>query len=267
MLVAAFMAVNTTAEENHVRARLVADAAVIEPGQRFLLGVELEPDPGWHVYWRNPGEAGLATEVIFDLPDGFDHGELQWPAPVFFEQPGGIAGFGYEDSVVLATEITTPDRMPSSVFATLKASWLACKDVCILGSAELKAELPLSGDELRVSKAVFESWPATLPVQAEPGLFDLSVVGGPVPEAGSADLVVWLKWTESPGAVESFPDPGPGLKVEGVRTQTRGLLTRIDLRVSRLKTSSASAETLRSLIVIEDQRGNRTARITQIEID
>ena len=95
--------------------------------------------------------------MIFDLPEGFDHGELLWPAPVFFEQPGGIAGFGYEDSVVLATEITTPDRMPSSVFATLKASWLACKDVCILGSAELKAELPLSGDELRVSKAAFES--------------------------------------------------------------------------------------------------------------
>ncbi len=108
LLVAAFLAVNATAEESHVRARLVADAAFIEPGQPFLLGVELEPDPGWHVYWRNPGGAGLSTGVLYRLPDGFSIGELQWPTPVEFEQPGGIIGYGYEDRVILAAEVTAP---------------------------------------------------------------------------------------------------------------------------------------------------------------
>lgn len=256
-----------SAEESHVHARLVADAAELRAGESFHLGVLLEPEPGWHVYWRNPGEAGLATEVAYDLPEGFGMGELGWPAPVYFEQPGGLAGFGYEDPVVLAAEVAAPDRVVSSAPVSVTASWLACKDVCVLGSAELKAVLPLGGDELEISQAAFAKWSDTLPKEAESGLFDLSVTGGPVPESGPADLVVWLNWKKPPGAVEAFPDPGPGLKVEGVRTQTRGLLTRIDMRVSRLKTSSAPAEMLRSLIVIEDEREFRTPRITHIEID
>ncbi len=58
------------------------------------------------------------------------------------------------------------------------------------------------------------------------------------PRAGAVGMVAWLNWKAAPGSVEFFPDPGPGLKVEGVRVQTRGQLTRIDFSVSRLKSSS-----------------------------
>ena len=265
--VVALCAVTGLAEESHVRARLVAGFAELPAGESFVLGVLLEPEAGWHVYWRNPGEAGLATEIVYDLPVGFEVGELQWPVPVSFDQPGGIAGFGYEEPVMLVAKIIAPDRMGVSVPVTVSASWLACKDVCILGSAELKGELPLRGTELEASKEVLETWPGTLPTQAAPGLFDVSVTGGPVPESGPVDLVVWLNWKEAPGSVEFFPDPGPGLKVEGVRTQTRGPLTRIDFTISRLKTSSAPGNSLRSLIVIEDRRGLRSAEISHIDID
>jgi len=267
MLVVVLVASSGMAEESHVRALLVAGVAELHGGESFVLGVLLEPEAGWHVYWRNPGEAGLATEIVYDLPEGFEVGELLWPVPVSFEQPGGIAGFGYEEPVVLAAEVIAPDRIGESTPVTLSASWLACKDVCILGSAELKGELPLRGNEIEVSKKVLGTWPGTLPTQAAPGLFDISVTGGPVPESGSVDLVAWLNWKEAPGSVEFFPDPGPGLKVEGVRTQTRGPLTRIDFTVSRLKTSSAPGNSLRSLIVIEDQGGNRSAKISHIDIE
>ena len=266
-LAAVLVAPISFAEEGHVHARLVADAAELQGGESFLLGVLLEPDPGWHVYWRDPGEAGLATEIAYDLPEGFEVGELQWPVPVSFDQPGGIAGFGYEEPVVLAAQITVPKRIPAATPVTLSASWLACKDVCILGSTELKADLPLRGSKLEASKTALETWPGTLPTQAAPGPMDISVNGGPVPDSGSVDLVVWLNWTEAPGTVEFFPDPGPGLKVEGVHTQTRDLLTRIDFTISRLKTSNAPATSLRSLIVIEDLRGNRSAKISHISID
>ena len=93
-LAAVLVAPISFAEESHVRARLVADAAELQGGESFLLGVLLEPDPGWHVYWRNPGEAGLATDIAYDLTEGFEVGELQWPVPVSFDQPDGIVGFG-----------------------------------------------------------------------------------------------------------------------------------------------------------------------------
>ena len=267
LLVVVLVASSGTAEESHVRALLVADAAELQRDESFLLGVILEPDPGWHVYWRNPGEAGLATEIHYELPDGFEVSELQWPVPISFEQPGGIAGFGYEDPVVLAAKITAPDRVGASAPVTVTASWLACKDVCILGSAELKAVLPMRGTELEASNAALKTWSETLPMETESGHFDVSVTGNPVPTIGVANMVLWLNWKVPPSAVEFFPDPGPSLKVEGVRLKTRGLLTRIDLTISRLKTSSAPAKTLRSLIVIEDRRGHRSAEISHIVID
>jgi len=261
------MASAAEAEESHVRARLVADAAELGSGESFHLGVLLEPEPGWHVYWRNPGEAGLATEIAYALPDGFEVNELQWPVPISFEQSDGIGSYGYEDAVVLAAEVTPPVRVPSSVSVTLTASWLACKDVCILGSAKLEAELPLDGAKLSDSKRLIESWSANLPHGGDSEAFVLSVTGGPVAPMGAVDLVAWLNWKEAPGTVEFFPDPGPGLKVEGVRVQTRGKLTRIDFRISRLKSSSAPATTVRSLIVIEDDRGKRSARVTHIVLE
>lgn len=255
------------AEDGHVRARLVADAVEIRSGGSFHLGVLLEPEPGWHVYWRNPGEAGLATEVIFALPDGFEVGELGWPIPVAFTQPGDLAGYGYEDPVVLAAEVTAPETTIAATPVTVNASWLACKDVCVLGSATLKVELPLEGAELAASRAALDTWAEKLPVALVPGLLDLSVTGGPVPDSGSIELAVWLNWKAAPGTVEFFPDPGSGLKVEDLRVQTRGQLTRIDFSISRLKTSSAPAATLRSLIVMVDEHGRRSARTADINLD
>ena len=131
-----------------------------------------------------------------------------------------------------------------------------------------RPQLPLRVAEIEVSKAAFATWSEALPIELEPGLLDLSVTGGPVPRIRAPGK--WSRgsnWKTAPGNVEFFPDPGIGLKVEGVRVQTRGQLTRIDFSISRLKSSSAPATTLRSLIVIEDERWKRSARVAHIELD
>lgn len=260
-------AVPVSAEDAHVRASLVSDAGAIEPGTSFGLGVLFEPEPGWHIYWRNPGEAGLATEVVFDLPTGFETGEVEWPAPVFFKQSGELAGYGYEDPVVLGAEIEPPAGAPVKTQVRLEASWLACKNECVLESAVLSAELPLVGAEFERSKAALTTWRRTVPVEHGAAPYTVSVTGGTVPETGAAELVVWLSWPEAPGRVEFFPDPGPGLKVEHPRVQTRGTLTRVDLTVSRLNNSSDRASDFRSLVVVTDGDGERSATVTYIELD
>lgn len=261
------LATAAAAEESLVHARLVADTDKLRAGGTFHLGVLLEPEPGWHVYWRNPGEAGLATEIAYELAEGLEVGEVRWPVPISFVQSDGIDGFGYEDPVVLAAEVIASDSVPSSAPVTVTASWLACKDVCILGSATLEATLPLKGTELAASNVALEAWSEALPIALEPGVLDLSITGGPVLSEGAVDMVAWLNWKAAPGSVEFFPDPGPGLKIEGVRVQNRGLLTRIDFKIARLKNSSDPSTMLRSLIVIEDERGKRSAWVTHIELD
>ena len=46
-----------------VTATLLADVDSVKAGKTFNLGVLLKIKPGWHVYWKNPGDSGMATKV------------------------------------------------------------------------------------------------------------------------------------------------------------------------------------------------------------
>ncbi|MEM1418856.1 MAG: protein-disulfide reductase DsbD domain-containing protein, partial [Myxococcota bacterium] len=81
---------------------LLADREAVAPGERVRVGVRFELDPGWHVYWRNPGQAAFATSVIFE--GDLAVGPLRWPAPHRFEAPGPIVTYGYGEQVLLFAE-------------------------------------------------------------------------------------------------------------------------------------------------------------------
>src|SRR5580658_4906281 len=116
------------ASAGHVQAEILADVSAIQLGKPFWLGVRLTIDSGWHVYWKNPGDAGLPTRVKLTLPPGFTAGPLQYPTPWRLDQPGGITVFGYEDSVLLLTQITPPATLPADFQGqfTAAVSWLVC---------------------------------------------------------------------------------------------------------------------------------------------
>jgi thiol:disulfide interchange protein/DsbC/DsbD-like thiol-disulfide interchange protein len=111
-----------------VRAKLVADSDPVAPGQTFRLGVLYELDPGWHIYWENPGDAGFPTEISLKTPEGFRLGSLQWPAPHRSVAPGDIVTYGYEKSVLLWMEASVPAdaALGSTVEIAGKTDWLEC---------------------------------------------------------------------------------------------------------------------------------------------
>ncbi len=128
---------------SHVKAQLVSDAESIEPGRLFTMGFHLKMQPGWHVYWVNPGDSGTPPRAQWELPRGFKAGEIQWPAPQAIELPP-LMNYGYEGEVLLPVELTPPAHL-NERSVTLKAQlkWLECKEVCIPGRAELAIELPI----------------------------------------------------------------------------------------------------------------------------
>jgi thiol:disulfide interchange protein DsbD len=128
-------------------------------------------EEGWHSYWRNPGDAGMATTIEWDLPEGFETGELQWPHPLRIEVPP-LVSYGYLDEVLLLTEVTPPDDLVPGTTVTLagRADWLICTEICLPASAELRLELPVgssvpSRDE--VWQSSFAETKARLPVEVE----------------------------------------------------------------------------------------------------
>lgn len=241
------------AGDAHVRTRLIADTPQARPGSTFRLGVRFEIEDGWHVYWRNPGGAGLATAVDFELPDGATAGPLRWPLPIAFDQGDGIPGYGYEGSVVLAAEISVPATFDPSGAAKVRTavSWLACKDVCVLGSAELEgslAELPVDPD--------FDEWERRLPRMSTDSTSPFTVTAKG--SLASGRVTHWLRWREAPQLVEWFPDPSPAIEVKDVRVQTRGGLTRIDAAVRRRKGAEGMTDHLESLVVVTGGDGVRS---------
>ncbi len=129
---------------DHLRSRLVAASVAAVPGQTLELGLLLEHDPGWHTYWKNPGDSGLPTRMEFALPEGLAAGEIKWPLPE--RQPaGGLVNFGYSHTELLPVSVAMPaDISAETIAITLKASWLICELECIPGSGEYRLDLPIA---------------------------------------------------------------------------------------------------------------------------
>lgn len=128
--------------EPRVTATLMAE----RHGDAIRAGVLFEMDEGWHIYWKNPGQTGLATEVSLAL-EGSTFGDVEWPAPEVFSEAGGfITSYGYSGSVVLeARARRAPDaRIGESITAVV--DYLACASVCIPGRHELRLPLPVDGE-------------------------------------------------------------------------------------------------------------------------
>jgi len=133
-------------DEPRVEATLVVHPDA-ENGTRRR-GVLFQMDPGWHIYWSDPGQSGLPTELEWEL-DAASIGPIAWPPHQTFEEHLGdevLTTYGYEDRVLLAVEA----RGVTGETAEVTAHFLACQTECIPGKISLGGRL----DEL-VSAAVF----------------------------------------------------------------------------------------------------------------
>ena len=131
-----------------VRAELISEVESIQAGTPFTVALRFEMDPKWHTYWKNPGDAGLPTELEWTLPAGFQAGEIQWAVPEIFEL-GGLINYGYEKEVLHLVAITPPEGLTpgDQVLLSAHASWLMCEEVCIPARADLNLFLPVGEDE------------------------------------------------------------------------------------------------------------------------
>ena len=69
---------------------LVPTALVVhEPRNWLELALLFRAEPGWHGYWKNPGDAGLGMTLEWDLPDGWSAGEPLYPVPHMLVQQAG----------------------------------------------------------------------------------------------------------------------------------------------------------------------------------
>lgn len=131
-------------DSDNVRSALYSEAASIRPGQPFWVGAFFKIKPGWHIYWKDPGDSGMATEVQWKLPDGFGSGPIHWPNPEKFQDSAGVT-YGYKHEVLLMAEILPPANLKPGRKAKISARirWLECREICVPGKADLTLTLPV----------------------------------------------------------------------------------------------------------------------------
>ena len=153
-----------------VSAKLIASKTAVVPGQPFEVGLLLQMAPRWHTYWEYSGDAGLPTKIAWTLPAGFASGPIQWPVPHLMVEPGEIWTYGYSGKVMLLTTIVPPPNLAAEKTVTLraKASWLACKDMCIPGSAELELTLPVAAAAAGANEELFQEFRSQIPSAGPP---------------------------------------------------------------------------------------------------
>ena len=155
------------AQTPEVRAELLAYAPQgIAKGAPLELGLLLQHQPGWHTYWKNPGDSGLATELHWTLPEGLQAGPVQWPTPRKITI-GRLANFGYEGQVLLPVRVTmAPNFRPapgsSALTVHLSASWLVCKTECIPQEGQFDVRIPVQGSTAAAAP-LFEAARKALP--------------------------------------------------------------------------------------------------------
>ncbi|MEP7208238.1 MAG: thioredoxin family protein [Casimicrobiaceae bacterium] len=157
-LVGALPARGAPVRTEHVEAELVAGRTAIVPGETLTVALRLKLAPGWHTYWRNPGDSGLPTTLAWQLPEGAVAGPIQWPAPKTLPV-GPMVNYGYEGEVMHLVDLQMPSSLGASpVNLAARAEWLVCKETCIPEGADLSLTLPVAVNGTASATATASAW-------------------------------------------------------------------------------------------------------------
>jgi thiol:disulfide interchange protein DsbD len=129
------------AGQAHTQVELILDHSKAKPGETIIAAIRMRMAPGWHTYWKNPGESGKPTRLKWTLPEGLKAGDIRWPLPektIVLDQ----TIYAYDGEAVLLVPVEIDSKAPNGKLQLgVKASWLECEKLCVPGSAELTANL------------------------------------------------------------------------------------------------------------------------------
>jgi len=120
--------------------RLVSAVSAMGKLEELPLGLEFRLAPGWKIYWRTPGEAGLPPTLDLQMAGGAPlQSQIEWPVPKRFNA-FGFDNFGYADAVILPVIVRGHDRGAAlQVRGQIEA--LVCSDICVPLAGDLRLDL------------------------------------------------------------------------------------------------------------------------------
>ncbi len=161
---------------DYVRATLVIDHENLQPSatessRSARIGVYFQIQKGWHIYWKQSGESGMPTKILWELPPGWSVSDFKWPTPIIFKERGDIATVGYKDDVLIYSDLLSPLEIPlddKRVTIGALINFLVCKDICVPGELRLKNSYSFSTSNSLAPSAYFPLFEMTERLVAKP---------------------------------------------------------------------------------------------------
>jgi len=185
ILLCAASALAQSSKPQHAHISLIASPP--DSGTQWI-GLRFQLDPGWHIYWTNPGDSGEPPKVTWHLPSGFQTGDLQFPAPHRIADHG-MTDYGYEGEAVLLSQLTIPAGATSNtqeIAGDLR--YLVCREVCIPAKDHVSLNLADQTGNAGLLQAARARLPENLPhgvhMRAAAGAEAFLLSVGPISRVG-----------------------------------------------------------------------------------
>jgi suppressor for copper-sensitivity B len=194
-------AVSEWSGAQNVRVRLVA--AKPDSASGANAAVELELAPGWHTYWRTPGEAGIPPSFDFSGSSNLKNTAVAFPPPERLDDGFAVTNI-YSGRVVLPLTVEPTDPA-APVALSMKLDLGVCAEVCM--PVTLEASLTMDASEDLEAAGIVSEAVGKLPLAAKDGAFEIADVrrsGGDDEEP----VFEFKARVPDPGATEIFVE-GP----------------------------------------------------------
>lgn len=157
-------------------------------------GIKFELSPGWKIYWRHPGDAGLPMQLDWQDSKNVADIHIDWPAPRRFIESWGLEVYGYKKSVVIPLTVNIKDIASATRFSVL-VDYSICSDICVPYKEELVKDIPANYKPRKWEHEEVSSARAKIPAKN-----------------GSKNLTIktlrWLEETGNKGVIEVVVSAG-----------------------------------------------------------
>lgn len=145
----------SSTNEEIVSVKMIPEEPAVVPGDSFWVAFQFVISDSWHLYWKNPGDAGQGPAIKWMLPAGFRVTDVLWPSPERIVIEDSVV-YGYSKQVYLLAHIVPPKSLEigSNIDIKAEVTWYGCNTVCVPGSASFDLKLPVTQEKQPSTKQV-----------------------------------------------------------------------------------------------------------------
>ncbi|WP_066797210.1 protein-disulfide reductase DsbD family protein [Sphingomonas soli] len=148
----------------HVQIELIAETDHPAAGSEVTLAFASRPDPGWHAYWENPGDAGFPARAKWSVPTGVTAGPIRYPVPERLII-AKLMNYVYEAPFAQLVTLKLPGDAKGEIPISVELDYLVCTDsICVPERQQLSTSLTVGDGAIATERrARFDGWRKALP--------------------------------------------------------------------------------------------------------